>query len=114
MARPRNPRRLALEVIDAIRSNAQTMKARWSWVPSTTWRQDENGRFIHETRARKDIPASEYRENNPEEWAQLALFMDTIAEQATNVAAYARKQEAEARKRLGPSELQKWADRGNA
>jgi hypothetical protein len=111
MARARNPRRVALEVIAMIQHNAGTMKSRWSWVPSTRWRQDANGRFIHEPRARKDIPASEYRENNPQEWAQLARFMETIARQATNVATYAREQEAEAKKRLAQAELQAWADK---
>lgn len=105
MARARNPRRIALEVLQAIKSNANTMVQRWSFVPSTSWRTDEDGRFVHERRARKDIPASEYRENCPDDWAQLTRFMDTIAAQAQNVAQYARRQEREARERLNPARL---------
>ena len=99
-ARPRNPRVLAMEVIKMMSSNVAAMKARWSFVPSTRFHMTEDGKFIHVTRERKDIPALEYRENDPEEWVRLAQFMDVVAGQAEAVARFARVQEAEAKKRL--------------
>lgn len=100
MARARNPRRVALEVLRVMAGNVGAMKARWSWVPSTSYRTDEAGKYIRSDRARKDIPASEYRENDPEEWVHLATYMDVVAKQASDVAAFARQQERLARERL--------------
>lgn len=101
MGRTRNPRRVALDVMRAIKSNASAMVAWWDHVPSTRyWQDPATGKWTHGNRERKDISAAEYRENNPENWANLAAFMDTIAEQAQSVATYARRQERETRERL--------------
>lgn len=98
----RNPRVVAMEVIKVMSGNVAAMKARWSWVPSTSYGLDEAGKYVRRDRARKDIPAAEYRENDPAEWALLASFMDVVAKQAQDVAGFARQQERAAHARLQP------------
>ncbi len=99
-ARPRNPRVMAMDVIKVMAGNVAAMKARWSWVPSTRYRWEGDFVVVHDPRERKDIPASEYRENDPKEWEHLAAYMDVIADQAAQLAAFARLQEQAARDRL--------------
>lgn len=101
MGRAKNPRRVVAEVIGVLQGNAATMRSVWTRVPSTSyWRDETTGKWTPGRRERKDIPASEYPENRPEEWERLALFMTTIAKQAQDVAAYAEMQAQEVRVRL--------------
>lgn len=88
MARQRNPRRVALEKLRVMNGNVRTMVAMWSWTPRPYTRVD--GRTIH--RDRSDIPAEEYTENQQAEWDRLAKYMDVVAEQAADVARFARRQ----------------------
>jgi|WetSurMetagenome_2_1015567.scaffolds.fasta_scaffold16312_3 hypothetical protein len=80
MARQRNPRCVALEMLRSIRRNVNDMVVSWS--------EDQK---IYDGGFRK----REYHEkieNNPEEWKRLVEYMDAVILEATAVHDYAKKQ----------------------
>lgn len=94
-----DPRRAILPVLRSMSSNVKIMICTWVDPPSTRWYDAGDGTGKHwQIKRRKpaDIPAAEYQENQPEEWARLARFMEAIATQALDVATYAKQQRAEA------------------
>jgi hypothetical protein len=85
MSRGRGVRSLIVEQLRHLGANARTMTAQWGSPPSRTFYDANDGRGFTSHfpgRARKDIPAEEYPENNPEQLRRLIRFMITIEEQA--------------------------------
>jgi hypothetical protein len=83
MARSKNPRRVVLPVLRAIKSNATDMVRIWGGPASE---RGEDGK--HWVTA----PAERQPENTPDDWDRLATYMAIVARQATEVQEYARRQ----------------------
>lgn len=94
-ARERNPRRVVLEMLKEAKAIASFMVDRWSYVPSTSYFKDPGADSITRhspPRERADIPASEYRENDPKYWAELHAQMLQLEEEARKIRAFAYEQ----------------------
>ncbi|MFY1688142.1 hypothetical protein [Plantactinospora sp. WMMB782] len=82
--RKRNPRRIADEVIKAIKNNATDMHRIWDGPGYVTEERDGRSRLIQAT-------GDQRPENQPERWDQLAQFMEVIERQARNVREFAER-----------------------
>lgn len=74
MARKRNPRRLALEIIANAKRLAAGMSSHWtveSTVYTNTIATDANGREYYTNTPPRKREAHEYPENNAQDWAIL-------------------------------------------
>lgn len=93
MARQRNPRRVALEVLRNMKSNLTVMVTTWSAsVQTYDVVRGERGQVVSHT-WRKRVGA-ELPENNPEEWVRLAKFMSAVIRDAEALREYALQQRA--------------------
>ena len=93
--RTRSPRRLTLDALRLLKRNIETMVRTWDHVPSKVWYDDGDGRgmqYHKPDERRTEIPASEYRENQVEQWERTAKFMIAIMEQAHSIHAFAESQ----------------------
>lgn len=94
--RKRNPRRVVLEKLRAAKANLDHMVHRWQFVPGTFLYRNEEGRLGYwGARARKDIPDSEYIENDPKFWAELHNHMAQLEADIRAIRLFAAEQYTE-------------------
>lgn len=89
----RNPRRQVLDELRKVKDWAQHMVSLWSDTPSKRWYDAGDGRGVtYQTELRTEIPASEYRENDPKHWDDLAEYMAAIQYKARAIQEFAEQQ----------------------
>lgn len=103
--RPRNPRRVALELLRMIKKNTTTMVVSWDESQKVAEHRTEPNPFAGQTYYGAPAPATVVRttwrkrrpdeqiENSVEQWRRLEQFMLTIISQADDMATYARQQQ---------------------
>jgi hypothetical protein len=93
----KNFRRTQLEALRSMNNWLRTMTHAWGSPPSTIWYDSGDGKGVRwhlpsDRRARKDIPAHEYPESNPEELQRLIKYMTAVASMADQISAAAQAQ----------------------